>query len=248
VRLSSRARHGGGPKPRISSSILDGCLPASWSFVPVAHRSRRDDRRRELGQNFLRDKQLAADLASRSKPGELIVEFGAGRGALTIPLASVGARVIAIERDEVWAAQLRDRLSRGRLAHRVRVMTADALQVGLPAEPFRVIASPPFNQTTKLLRELLDDPLRGPTSIDMLLQWEVAQKRSTLPPTTLLSTTWAPWWRFTLVRRVPRSAFRPVPRVDAAWLSVVKRSRPLLPPEMAREYAAFVRANWKRAN
>ena len=222
------------------------CPPASWSCAVVAPRSHRDERRRALGQNFLRDKQLAAALAARGRSRELIVEFGAGRGALTIPLASIGARVIAIERDHVWARHLRERLLTAGLADRVEVVVGDALGVPLPTEPFRVISSPPFNQTTRLLRALLDDPVAGPTSIDIIVQWEVARKRTALPPSTLLSTIWAPWWRFEIVRAVPRTAFRPIPKVDAAWLSIVKRKRPLLPPQLAPDFATFARSHWRR--
>ena len=211
----------------------------------MAPRSRRDERRRALAQNFLRDKNLAAALAARARAGDLILEFGAGRGALTIPLAFTGARIIAIERDEVWARQLRARLRELGIADRVRVVVADALDVPLPEGPFRVISSPPFNQTTRLLRALLDDPLNGPSSIDFIVQWEVALKRAASQPTSMLSTIWAPWWRFATVRRVPRTSFRPMPKVDAAWLAVTKRNHPLLPPELASEFAAFVHARWK---
>ena len=211
----------------------------------MAPRSRRDERRRALAQNFLADKNLAAALAARARAGELILEFGAGRGALTIPLALTGASVIAIERDEMWARQLRARLRALDIAHRVRVLEADALDVSLPQRPFRVISSPPFNQTTRLLRALLDDPMIGPSSIDFIVQWEVALKRTASPPTSMLSTIWAPWWRFATVRRIPRTSFRPIPRVDAAWLTITKRSRPLLPPELAIEFATFVRARWR---
>jgi 16S rRNA A1518/A1519 N6-dimethyltransferase RsmA/KsgA/DIM1 with predicted DNA glycosylase/AP lyase activity len=55
----------------------------------AAHaRTARDERRRRLGQNFLRSavgRQLvdAADF----RPDELVVEIGAGRGAITHALA-----------------------------------------------------------------------------------------------------------------------------------------------------------------
>jgi 23S rRNA (adenine-N6)-dimethyltransferase len=210
----------------------------------VAHRSARDRRRRSLGQNFLRDKTVAAELASVCVPDELVVEFGAGRGALTIPLANNGAKVIAIERDPVWARLLMRRVSELGLSERVTVVEDDLLRVRLPDPPYRVIASPPFNLTTAILKALLDKPDRGPTRADLIVQWDVARKRCAMPPTTLVSTCWAPWWRFEIVKRIARGAFRPVPRVDAAWLSISKRTSPLLPPRMAAAYGEFVRAHW----
>jgi 23S rRNA (adenine-N6)-dimethyltransferase len=210
----------------------------------VAHRSARDRRRRSLGQNFLCDKRVVGELASLCAPDELVVEFGAGAGALTIPLALNGAQVLAIERDPAWARMLRQRLTALGVSERVTIVEGDLLRIRLPDSPYRVIASPPFNLTTAILKALLDRPDRGPTRADLVVQWHVARKRSAVPPTTLISTRWAPWWRFETIRRIPRNSFRPVPRVDAAWLAISKRNAPLLPPRMAKAYAEFVRAHW----
>ncbi|HEX2234687.1 MAG TPA: rRNA adenine N-6-methyltransferase family protein, partial [Actinomycetota bacterium] len=168
----------------------------------------------------------------------------AGAGALTIPLARAGARVIAIECDPVWVRRLTQRVARLGLEGEVRVRAGDLRDVDLPAQPFRVVSSPPFHLTTTVLRRLLDDPARGPYRVDLVVQWEVARKRAELPPRSLLSTAWAPWWEFELVRRIPRGAFRPTPGVDAAWLAIRKRRQPLLPPSLARDYAEFVRSRW----
>ena len=77
-----------------------------------------------------------------------------------------------------------------------------------------------------------------------MVQWEVARKRAATPPTTMLSTTWVPWWTFRAGRRIPAAAFRPVPAVDAAVLEVTRRTPPLLPDRMGPAYADFVRSNW----
>ena len=143
----------------------------------------------------------------------------------------------------MWAERLRarfDREARGR----VRVVQGDFLSLPLPTRPFRVIGSLPFARTTDALRRLFDDPRVPLERADLVVQWEVARKRAAVPPATLLSTVWAPWWEFRLGRRIPAAEFRPVPRVDAAVLVVTRRDRPLLPVAMAGSYAAFVRAHW----
>jgi 23S rRNA (adenine-N6)-dimethyltransferase len=91
---------------------------------------------------------------------------------------------------------------------------------------------------------LLDNPTRGPQRADLLLQWEVAQKRAQHPPRNMLSTMWAPWWSFELVRQVPRNAFRPVPAADVGWLVVTRRREPVLPESMAQRFSIFVESNW----
>jgi 23S rRNA (adenine-N6)-dimethyltransferase len=213
--------------------------------VSAGKRTPRDERRRRLGQNFLRP-DLADVLVAEAdfEPGDLVVEIGAGRGAFTLALARRGVRVIALERDPHWAEQLRRAVGRQSMAH-VTVVCCDALRYPMPRRPFRAIGSLPFGATTAVLRHLLDDRGSGLRRADLVVQWEVARKRAAVPPTTMLSTAWTPWWSFALGRRLPADSFRPVPSVDAAVLRVTRRVPPLLPDHMADAYAAFVRGQWK---
>jgi len=212
--------------------------------MSAQRRTSRDERRRRLGQNFLRP-ELAERLVAEAdvRPGELVVEIGAGPGAITLALANRRVDVIAVERDPVWAERLRH-LVRRQASGRVQVVAADVLSIPLPGRPFRVIGSLPFGATTPILRRLLDDPGGWLERADVVVQWDVAGKRASVPPSTLLSTAWAPWWEFRQGRRIPAGEFRPVPSVDGGVLVVIRRAHPLLPPPMAGPYARFVRAHW----
>jgi 23S rRNA (adenine-N6)-dimethyltransferase len=211
--------------------------------VPAGQRAQRAERRRRFGQNFLRPDLAEALVAGCDfRPGDRVVEIGAGAGALTLPLARRGLEVTALERDREWAERLRARLAGSGGA--VRVVEADFLDWRLPPAPFRVISSVPFGVTTEIFRRLFDDPRTPLLRADLLVQWEVARKRTESPPATLLSTAWAPWWEFRLGARIPAHAFRPVPRVDAGVLTVTRREPALLPAEAARPYAAFLRREW----
>lgn len=209
-------------------------------------RTRRDERRRSLGQNFLRPDQAdrLVDWAGFDA-GDLVVEIGAGRGAFTYALARRGVHVVALEKDPRWADSLRREVVRRGLHRTVRVVCCDALDYRVPRRRFRVIGSIPFGVTTAILRHLLDDPDSWLVRADLIVQWEVARKRAVLPPSTLLSTTWAPWWSFEVGPRLPAADFRPVPAVDAAVLRVMRRDPPLLPLHMAAAYASFVRRQWQ---
>jgi 23S rRNA (adenine-N6)-dimethyltransferase len=212
--------------------------------VAAPRRTPRDERRRRLGQNFLRP-EIAERIVAEAdfRPGELVIELGAGLGAITIALAKRQVEVVAIEIDRVWAARLRAR-SGEEFPDSVRVVEGDFLSLSLPGRPFRVIGSIPFGRTTDVLRHLLENPHMALKRADLLVQWEVARKRAALPPATLRSTTWFPWWEFRLGRHVPAAAFRPVPRVDSGVLIIKRRQPALLPPGMARLYSEFVRAHW----
>ena len=178
------------------------------------------------------------------RPGELVVDIRAGTGALTLAVARCGARVIAIAADPVWAQRLRQHPAVCACRGRLWVEHADVLEIPLPQSPFRVVACLPFRATTAILHRLLDDPRLPLQRADLIAQAEVARKRASVPPETLLSTTWTPWWEFRTGRHLPTATFRPVPQVDATVLVVSRRQPPLLPVSMAPEYARFVRACW----
>jgi 23S rRNA (adenine-N6)-dimethyltransferase len=212
--------------------------------VPAQRRSPRDERRRRLGQNFLRTElaeRFVEDAGVRA--GDFVVEIGAGSGAITAALARHGADVCAIEVDPAWAERLRREFGRARPG-RVQVIEADFFAVPLPRKPFRVVACLPFAHTTAILARLLGDPHDHLRRVDVIVQWEVARKRAAVPATTLRSTAWAPWWEFRLGRRIAATDFRPVPGVDGGVLVATRRHPALLPPAMSARYEAFVRTNW----
>ena len=86
--------------------------------------------RKRFGQHFLRDAGVVAQIISEvaARRGDVVVEIGAGGGALTAPLIASGAVVIAVELDRDWAAHLRRTFGDS-----VRVVEGDVLRVDLPA-------------------------------------------------------------------------------------------------------------------
>jgi hypothetical protein len=65
-------------------------------------------------------------------------------------------------------------------------------------------------------------------------------KRALPWPTTANDVRWNACYRFSLARRLPRSAFDPQPAVDAGVLVVERRDWPLVPLDEASRFAAFV--------
>jgi 23S rRNA (adenine-N6)-dimethyltransferase len=197
------------------------------------------------GQHFL-ERNLAAELVRRARisPDEVVFEIGAGTGALTRELARVAESVLAIEVDPRLASGLRRTFAENTS---VRVIEADALTVALPRGPFRAFGNIPFGSTTAIMRWLLHDPRTTMTAADLIVQWEVARKRTASPPGNVLSLCWRAFWSLKVDRRIPASAFRPVPRVDAALLSIRPIHPPLLRPEEARSFESLLRLAFRRA-
>jgi 23S rRNA (adenine-N6)-dimethyltransferase len=86
--------------------------------------------------------------------GELVVDLGAGTGALTAALVEAGARVIAIELHPARVAELRSRFA----SAPVTVVRADVSRARLPRRPFRVVANPPWSLAETVRASLLRSP------------------------------------------------------------------------------------------
>jgi 23S rRNA (adenine-N6)-dimethyltransferase len=206
----------------------------------MPRRSQRDERRRALGQNFLIDERIVADVlgALHPPPGALVVDLGAGAGALTLAAARGGHRVLAVEIDPAWARVLRDRTA---ALDDVRVLRGDALEVRLPAEPFWAMSAAPYGIGTALVRRLLSDA-HGLAAAAVVLQRETARRLAGRPRTGRFAATWAPWFELAVIRSIPAAAFRPRPSVESALLLVTPRRRPLLSPAAFGAYVRFLDA------
>ena len=99
----------------------------------------------------LHDIATKAEQLAGLRPGDLVLDIGAGTGVVTAALVDAGARVIAIELHPGRAASLRRRF-RG---NDVTVVQADAADLRLPLRPYHDVANPPYLVTSPLLRRLL---------------------------------------------------------------------------------------------
>lgn len=198
----------------------------------------RDRSRRVLSQNFLADPAAIDRLvrAARPDPDGLLLEVGAGRGQLTRPLAARCRRLVAYEVDPDAGAEL------ARVCADLPAVTcrqADFLGAEPPRTPFDLVGNIPWSLTSAVVRWCLSAPaLRAAT---LLTQLEYARRRSGDYGrwTRLTVLTW-PEFSWRLAGRVPRTAFRPVPRVDAGILRVERRAEPLLPAAELPAYRRMV--------
>jgi 23S rRNA (adenine-N6)-dimethyltransferase len=170
------------------------------------------------GWHRLADEWAARIVAEAGiRPGELVLDIGAGEGALTAPLIRAGARVIAVELHPGRAARLRHRFED------VTVVRADAASLRLPSRPFRVVASPPYGITASLLGLLLAPGSRL-VAADLVLQRAVVRKYAGGPGSRGSGAArTARGYRMTAGLALPRRAFRPPPQVDSAVLVVRRR-------------------------
>ena len=149
-------------------------------------------------------------------PGELVVDIGAGTGAVTAPLVAAGARVIAVELHPLRLAVLRDRFAHDD----VTVVRADAADLRLPRRPFRVVANPPFAVTTRAIKRLLAPGSRL-VRADLVVQRAAAQRWAAGHAPS--AGRWLRDYQVGVGRPIPRSAFAPRPPVDCTTLRISRR-------------------------
>ena len=188
--------------------------------------------RKRFGQHFLEpvwaDKVVAAiDPAAR----DVFLEIGPGPGILTLRLAPLVARLIAIEIDRDLIAELTPKLPPN-----ASIVEGDVLDIDLAAalpetdRPVRVAGNLPYNISSPILFRLLElESRRRVSDATLMVQREVADRIVAKPGTAefgVLSVLVQ--WRadVTRVLTIPPGAFRPPPDVRSALLRLTFRPPP----------------------
>jgi 16S rRNA (adenine1518-N6/adenine1519-N6)-dimethyltransferase len=198
---------------------------------------------KRLGQHFLYDDRVLQGIADAVAPlpDETVIEIGPGRGALTDILASRKNPLVAVEIDHALSEQLRTRYAKN---PRVTIVEGDVLETdiaGLANGPFVVAGNVPYYITTPIIFHVLRAPY--PRHMVFLVQLEVAQ-RIVAPPGSrtygALSVNVQAVAKAEIVFEVPRSAFKPPPKVTSALVRITPRPDPIIEPEDAVKFRSFV--------
>jgi len=201
--------------------------------------------RKSWGQNFLHAPQIhqAIVAAAGARPGQRIVEIGAGVGTLTANLLATGAEVWAIERDRDLCEVLRKEFAD---VPNLKLIEADAVTFDYSsaaddAHPRpTIVGNLPYHLTGPLLFKLLDQHAQTGDWV-VMVQKEVAERLCAAPGSRTYGGTTVSLGHLRALEWIiaaPRGAFVPAPRVDSA----VVRLRPLAEPRGAVGDEAGLRA------
>ncbi len=226
-----------------SSSHRKAGRPAASPAKPGGLRPKK-----ALGQHFLRDRNIIARIvdAAELRPGEEVLEIGAGPGDLTAALAAAGMKVTAVEVDRGLAGALRERFAG---APNVRVIEMDALAFDAAAHygdggRFALVANLPYNVGTAIVRRLLESEPR-PWRAVVMLQKEVAQAMAAAPGA--LSLVGIGVQVFATARKlfdVAPGAFLPPPKVTSTVIRLEARPVPLVPAAERGRFFEVARAGF----
>ena len=182
----------------------------------------------DIGQNFLRDRSVAEWMANRAKltAEDRVLEIGPGSGVLTEAiLASTCASLDAIELDKRLTPQLEAIAAQD---PRLRIHWGDAVvfDYGSLEPPTKILANLPYHITTPLIWRLLESFSRPHSPMRYMLfmvQREAAGRIASgagVRASNPLGITIAALGNAAAVRKVPRGAFAPMPRVDSSIVEI----------------------------
>jgi len=205
--------------------------------------------KKRLGQNFLVDRNILSKIADSlgASPEQYLVEIGPGLGALTQELAQRSRGVLAIEVDAELEPILQEVANE---YPNLRLLFRDILEVDIEAElrtafaleemaPYQVCANIPYNITSPILFQLLED-CPHMQAATLMMQKEVAERILAQPGGKdygRLTLTTAYYAEVEMVMQVSHNCFFPRPDVDSVVLRIV--------PQPARRVGAGQEADLK---
>ena len=183
-----------------------------------------------LGQNFILDEKIQAELADFSgvTKDDNVLEIGAGSGMLTKQLAERCRNVVALELDQEMIPWLK---AATLSCPNVRIVQGDILRLSIreltEAFPsFHIVANLPYHITSQLMGMILRQPQLPILSMHFMLQKESALKLCAGPgedgyaPLPIITQ----WYFEPVIRKIyPPSVFTPPPKIDSAFISLYRR-------------------------
>jgi len=203
--------------------------------------------KKRLGQHFLKSPDIVRKILDLVRPqvGQIIVEIGPGRGALTLPLVASGAEVVAVEFDRDAARYLSRRLAK---KSNLKVVNQDFLKfepdrIGLTK--FTLVGNLPFNITSPVI----DWAINHHSMIEracFMVQKEMAARLCAAPN----SKDWSPLSIFTQLHfevvhcfDVAPEHFQPRPKVTSTVITLTPKVKILI--KHSAQFEKVVRTSFR---
>jgi len=194
--------------------------------------------KKSLGQNFLKSEMALKKIieAGNVKPGDIILEIGSGKGALTGKLLATGCQLIAAEKDRELFEFLKIKFEKEITEKKLILLNEDILKFENVLHKYKIIANIPYNITGAILKKFLTAK-NQPTSMVLMVQHEVAKRIMGRGGNThlrhgvnvykesILSISVKAYGEPKMIMKVPARYFSPAPKVDSAVIAINNISR-----------------------
>jgi 16S rRNA (adenine1518-N6/adenine1519-N6)-dimethyltransferase len=203
--------------------------------------------RKRFGQHFLHDRGVIQRIVSAISPREadLMLEIGAGLGALTGPLLEKLRHLHTLEIDRDAIRHLQQQFDTAKLTiHEGDALKFDLKTVASEPASLRLAGNLPYNISTPLLFHLLQQRI-WIRDMHFMLQKEVVDRMAAQANDEAygrLSVMLAPWVRVEPLFDIGPGAFRPPPKVMSTVVRLTPHDELPLAQQYPREFAQIVAA------
>lgn len=180
--------------------------------------------KKSLGQNFLTNISVAADMARHLniEPTDKVLEIGGGQGAVTAFIVNYEYKSLDVyELDKSLVPSLKKEFKE----HNINVINENFLDADLTPYngDFKVVGSIPYYITSPIIHKLLALPVKyRPKKIVMMMQKEVGEKILAEVPSASYWSYITLGYKPELVRFVSERDFNPQPMVKSIVLEFTK--------------------------
>lgn len=188
--------------------------------------------KKRLSQNFLINDKASRKIVESLdlKPEDTVLEIGAGKGALTKHLLEKANQVLAVEIDQSFCVQLKQKFSH---PENLQIINEDILKINFqksiqPNNQCKVVGNLPYRITSPVLSLLLENKKFISLCV-LMVQKEVALRLSSVPG----SKDWSPlsiaiqlYSDIKILFHLKPSSFFPPPRVDSSVIKITFLSEP----------------------
>ncbi|PJE50411.1 MAG: ribosomal RNA small subunit methyltransferase A [Candidatus Yanofskybacteria bacterium CG10_big_fil_rev_8_21_14_0_10_36_16] len=185
--------------------------------------------KKSMGQNFLVNEGTYKKITEtlELKPNETVIEVGPGLGILTDFLATTGANVIAVEKDDNLSEYLKNKFQ---YYKNVKIINEDILlfkpnDYKKQIVDCSVVGNIPYYLTSRLIRNIFESnnwKETKPKQVVLMIQKEVARRITARPPKmSLLAVSVQYYSKPKVISKVPRTNFYPQPEVDSAIIKML---------------------------
>lgn len=203
-------------------------------------KTNKDNRKLSHSQNFLRSSEFVGNLIDKTtiSKEDLVIEIGSGKGVITSELAKKAGRVVGVEYDQRLTIELKERFLNN---PKIEIIQADFLRWNLPEGPYKVFANIPFNMTADIVNKLLF--VSNPPIASYLIMQDRAAERFIGAPAYMnsqISILLQPFYDMSVLAKIDRREFEPVPRVNIVLARFVKKSKSIVDMQNKQLYQDFV--------
>jgi 16S rRNA (adenine1518-N6/adenine1519-N6)-dimethyltransferase len=208
---------------------------------------------KSLGQHFLKNPHVLRKIIDCISPQnkDFIIEIGAGKGALTIPLAGKAGKVVAIERDRELASFMRRKNLPNLLILEENVLHVNLREIvrkeNSSQGEVKIVGNLPYSISSPILFTIYEHKDLFSVCV-FLLQKEVAERVCSFPGSKKfapISILFQNVFETKICAQVGPGSFTPPPKVRSTLISLKKREKPLFPLKDEGDFFRFLKTSFQ---